>query len=208
MGILSVCENLYFLATLRLPNSMKWLEKRRQVDKVINELGLTSCADTKVTRREREEERLREVREEREGGGRRERKGREERKREGRKREEREREKVHVRVVFYEFTLFFFLIQLAFNLFLSSFSLRLVQNSVRGVSDRERKRTNSVMELIIELQVLFLDEPTTGLHGLIYSYRCGPAIKVSLSITCYYGHYIKCSCMYMHFITAFIKCTL
>ena len=74
---------------------------------------------------------MREVREEREGGGRRERKGREDRKKEGRKREEREREKVHVRVVFYEFTLFFFLIQLAFNLFLFSFSLRFIGTEFR-----------------------------------------------------------------------------
>ena len=68
MGTLSVRENLYFSAALRLPNSMKWSEKRRRVDKVINELGLTSCADTKVMKREGEE---REGREggEREGGG-------------------------------------------------------------------------------------------------------------------------------------------
>ena len=71
MGTLSVRENLYFSAALRLPNCMKWSEKRRRVDKVINELGLTSCADTKVMKRE---------------GGRKERGGREERERgEGRR---------------------------------------------------------------------------------------------------------------------------
>ena len=69
MGTLSVRENLYFSAALRLPNSMKWSEKRRRVDKVINELGLTSCADTKVMKREGEE---REGREGGERGGRRE----------------------------------------------------------------------------------------------------------------------------------------
>ena len=35
----------------------------------------------------------------------------------------------------------------------------------RGVSGGERKRTNIGMELIIEPQVLFLDEPTTGLDA-------------------------------------------
>ena len=82
MGTLSVRENLYFSAALRLPNSMKWSEKRRRVDKVINELGLINCADTKVTRREREGEE-REGREggEREGEGRRKRGGRRERRR-------------------------------------------------------------------------------------------------------------------------------
>uniref|UniRef100_A0A1X7SX42 ABC transporter domain-containing protein n=1 Tax=Amphimedon queenslandica TaxID=400682 RepID=A0A1X7SX42_AMPQE len=47
MGTLSVRENLYFSAALRLPNSMKWAEKKRRVEKVIGELGLTGCADTK-----------------------------------------------------------------------------------------------------------------------------------------------------------------
>ena len=36
---------------------------------------------------------------------------------------------------------------------------------LRGVSGGERKRTNIGMELIIEPQVLFLDEPTTGLDA-------------------------------------------
>ena len=68
---------------------MKWLEKRRQVHKVIDELGLTSCADTKVTRRE--EERLREVREERKvETGEKEKEGRRERGRElGKRKRER-----------------------------------------------------------------------------------------------------------------------
>jgi len=36
---------------------------------------------------------------------------------------------------------------------------------LRGVSGGERKRTNIGMELIIEPQLLFLDEPTTGLDA-------------------------------------------
>ncbi len=36
---------------------------------------------------------------------------------------------------------------------------------IRGVSGGEKKRTNIGMELIIEPQVLFLDEPTTGLDA-------------------------------------------
>lgn len=48
MGTLSVKENLYFSAALRLPNSMPWSEKKERVEKVIKQLGLTKCADTKV----------------------------------------------------------------------------------------------------------------------------------------------------------------
>ena len=48
MGTLSVRENLYFSAALRLPFHVPWKEKRRRVNKLINELGLTDCAQTKV----------------------------------------------------------------------------------------------------------------------------------------------------------------
>lgn len=48
MGTLTVRENLYFSAALRLPLSMPWSEKKRRVEKTINELGLSACADTKV----------------------------------------------------------------------------------------------------------------------------------------------------------------
>ena len=48
MGTLTVRENLYFSAALRLPSSMTWKEKRIRVKKIIDELGLTSCANTKV----------------------------------------------------------------------------------------------------------------------------------------------------------------
>ena len=49
MGTLSVRENLYFSAALRLPNSISWSEKRRRVQKIIEDLGLTACCDTKVS---------------------------------------------------------------------------------------------------------------------------------------------------------------
>lgn len=48
MGTLSVKENLYFSAALRLPTSMPWKEKKNRVAKVIEDLGLTNCCDTKV----------------------------------------------------------------------------------------------------------------------------------------------------------------
>ena len=83
MGTLSVRENLYFSAALRLPNSMKWSEKRRRVDKVINELGLTSCADTKVMKREKREEREGREGGEREGGEGRRKRGKEKERGEG-----------------------------------------------------------------------------------------------------------------------------
>jgi ATP-binding cassette subfamily G (WHITE) protein 2 len=88
MGSLSVRENLAFSAALRLPSGTTWSQRRERVDRVIQELGLVSCAGTKV--------------------------GNE-----------------------------FF----------------------RGVSGGERKRTSIGMELIIQPQVLFLDEPTTGLDA-------------------------------------------
>ncbi len=44
-------------------------------------------------------------------------------------------------------------------------SLQIGTEFFRGVSGGERKRTNIGMELIIEPQVLFLDEPTTGLDA-------------------------------------------
>jgi ATP-binding cassette subfamily G (WHITE) protein 2 len=49
MGTLTVKENLYFSAALRLPLSVPWSEKRRRVKKIIEDLGLTACADTKVS---------------------------------------------------------------------------------------------------------------------------------------------------------------
>ena len=43
--------------------------------------------------------------------------------------------------------------------------LQIGNEFIRGVSGGERKRTSIGMELIIEPQVLFLDEPTTGLDA-------------------------------------------
>lgn len=48
MGTLSVKENLYFSAALRLPNSIPWNEKKHRVQSIIEDLGLTSCCNTKV----------------------------------------------------------------------------------------------------------------------------------------------------------------
>jgi len=49
MGTLTVRENLMFSANLRLPTSVSQKEKRHRVEETIQELGLTSCADTKVS---------------------------------------------------------------------------------------------------------------------------------------------------------------
>ncbi|NWR48535.1 ABCG2 protein, partial [Regulus satrapa] len=48
MGTLTVRENLKFSAALRLPKSVKEKEKNQRVDQIINELGLSKVADSKV----------------------------------------------------------------------------------------------------------------------------------------------------------------
>ena len=48
MGTLSVRENLHFSAALRLHSSTSGRERKQRVEKVIRELGLQNCADTKV----------------------------------------------------------------------------------------------------------------------------------------------------------------
>ena len=48
LGTLSVRENLYFSAALRLPRKTTAKERKERIDKVINELGLEGCASTKV----------------------------------------------------------------------------------------------------------------------------------------------------------------
>jgi len=48
MGTLTVRENLMFSANLRL-SSMSQKDKRQRVEDTLQELGLTSCADTKVS---------------------------------------------------------------------------------------------------------------------------------------------------------------
>lgn len=49
MGTLSVRENLEFSANIRLPaDDFSREEKRLKVEEVINDLGLSACADTKV----------------------------------------------------------------------------------------------------------------------------------------------------------------
>ena len=49
MGTLTVRENLTFSANLRLPNSLSQQEKHNRVEETLQELDLTSCADTKVS---------------------------------------------------------------------------------------------------------------------------------------------------------------
>lgn len=45
---LTVRENLWFSAMLRLPRDMTMDEKEKRVDEVISELGLRKAADTKI----------------------------------------------------------------------------------------------------------------------------------------------------------------
>ena len=50
MGTLTVRENLMFSANLRLPGKVySQKERNHKVDKVIDELGLQACANTKVS---------------------------------------------------------------------------------------------------------------------------------------------------------------
>nr|XP_020442300.1 ATP-binding cassette sub-family G member 2-like [Monopterus albus] len=50
MGTLTVRENLSFSAALRLPSTVSQQEKEQKVNRVIQELGLTRVADSKVRR--------------------------------------------------------------------------------------------------------------------------------------------------------------
>ena len=47
-GVLTVRENIMFSAQLRLPRKMSYDEKVYKVNKLIEELGLDDCCDTKV----------------------------------------------------------------------------------------------------------------------------------------------------------------
>ena len=47
-GLLTVSENIFFSATLRLPASLTIKERSHEVDRVIKELQLQKCADRKV----------------------------------------------------------------------------------------------------------------------------------------------------------------
>jgi hypothetical protein len=48
MGTLTVRENIQFSANLRLPSSVSQKDKIDRVDEIIHELGLDTCADSKV----------------------------------------------------------------------------------------------------------------------------------------------------------------
>jgi len=49
MGTLSVRENIAFSAALRLPSKYTWTDRKERVQQVIEELGLTDVADSKVS---------------------------------------------------------------------------------------------------------------------------------------------------------------
>lgn len=48
MGTLSVRESLWFSANLRLPRRLTKEQKAARIDRILNELGLNGCADTKI----------------------------------------------------------------------------------------------------------------------------------------------------------------
>ncbi len=49
MGTLTVRENLRFSAALRLPKSIRQREKDEKIERLIQELGLSKVADSRVT---------------------------------------------------------------------------------------------------------------------------------------------------------------
>ena len=49
MGTLTVRENLTFSAALRLPSYLSFKQRKKKVDSVIEELGLTDCQHTRVS---------------------------------------------------------------------------------------------------------------------------------------------------------------
>lgn len=48
MGTLTVRENFMFSANLRLPSNISHSVKKAKVEEVVQELGLSACADSKV----------------------------------------------------------------------------------------------------------------------------------------------------------------
>nr|XP_039257641.1 broad substrate specificity ATP-binding cassette transporter ABCG2-like [Styela clava] len=48
IGTITVRESLWFCANMRLPASISRTEKRRRIASILTELGLDSCADTKI----------------------------------------------------------------------------------------------------------------------------------------------------------------
>lgn len=47
-GTLTVRENILFSANVRLPSEISYDERKERVERIIQELGLVSCADTRV----------------------------------------------------------------------------------------------------------------------------------------------------------------
>ncbi len=48
MGTLTVRESLHFSAALRLPSHMTRQQRKERVERVIDQLGLRDCTNTKV----------------------------------------------------------------------------------------------------------------------------------------------------------------
>ncbi|XP_078488410.1 broad substrate specificity ATP-binding cassette transporter ABCG2 isoform X2 [Ciona intestinalis] len=48
IGTLTVRENLWFSANLRLPRSVSQKDKKKRIEEILYDLGLTMCADTKI----------------------------------------------------------------------------------------------------------------------------------------------------------------
>ena len=144
MGTLSVRENLHFSAALRLPSNMTHKQRKRRVDMVISELGLTKCSDTKVH---------------------------------------------------FPACTCMYMFWLQVTIFML---IKIGNEFIRGVSGGERKRTNIGMELIIEPQVLFLDEPTTGLDAhtaisVVQLLKRWVHSEMAFIGFVYFAHYCTCS---------------
>lgn len=47
-GALTVRENIMFSANVRLSSNVSWNERKERVERIIQELGLSLCADTRI----------------------------------------------------------------------------------------------------------------------------------------------------------------
>ena len=49
LGTLTVRENLWYSASLRLPRTVSAAKKKQRIDEILYDLGLVGCADSKVS---------------------------------------------------------------------------------------------------------------------------------------------------------------